>query len=438
MAKVVNANAFHSSLRRHAIVGVVSMLALFVGLGGWSAVAMVSGAVVSGGMIVVESSSKAVQHQEGGIVKAIYAKNEDVVTAGQLLVQLDGTAIAANLEVVRTQLIEALAHQSRLEAEVTGSDTLPPPLDSFGLGNDPKLAIAMKAQSQLQQARKAARDSKIAQLREQINTFKRQIDGLKRQLTAADRQLDIVTGETANLTTLREKGLVEASRINSGEREKAGLAGEQGRIEAAIASAEATILERGLQIQQISDDLNAASMTELQTVREDIAQLRQSMIAADDRLARLDIRAPQAGIVHDSNVHTVGGVVTPSETLMMIIPQDDRLTVDVRINPLDIEKVRVGQPVSIKLSGFDPRATPQLSASIRSISPDASVDTSTGVRFYYARVELDEGQAARLDGGQKLMPGMPVEAFMATGDRSVLAYLIGPMEAQLSRALREK
>ncbi len=414
------------------------MLALFVGLGGWSAVAMVSGAVVSGGVIVVESSPKAVQHQEGGIVKAIYAENEDVVTAGQLLVQLDGTAVAANLEVVRTQLIEALAHQSRLEAEVAGSDTLPAPLDSFGLGEDPRLAVAMTAQGQLQQARKAARDSEVAQLREQINTFNRQIDGLKRQLTAADLQLDIVTGETENLATLHEKGLVDASRINSGEREKAGLAGEQGRIEAAIASAEATILERGLQIQQVSDDLNASAMTELQTVREDIAQLRQSMIAAEDRLARLEIRAPQGGIVHDSNVHTIGGVVTPSETLMMIIPQDDQLLVDVRINPLDIEKVWVGQAVSVKLSGFDPRATPQLSASIRSISPDASVDPTTGVRFYSARIVLDDGQAARLDGGQKLMPGMPVEAFMATGDRTVLAYLIGPMEAQLSRALREK
>ena len=425
------------SLSRHAWLGLASIAVFVLGLGGWAATTEIAGAVVAGGTVVLEEGSKRVQHQEGGIVDEILARDGDQVGAGQLLVRLDGTTLAANLAVIVSQLSEAFALQARLNAESTGAAGIrrPPALASW-----PKtepLDDLFAAQERLRRSRAAAREGLAARLGEQISQLDEQISGLAAQRQAVREELEILASEGRDVDALFADGLVQIVRVNTIKRDLAKLRGEQGRIIAEIAGARTAIAERRTQIAQGEDEFQTEVLEQLRSVGLQIAELLQQKIAAEDRLARLEIRAPQAGIIHESIVRTVGGVVAAGETLMLVVPQASRLAIEIRVAPIDIDKLHVGQAVSVKLTGFDVRTTPELAAEIRSISPDLSHDAATGAPFYSVRVRLPESELGKLPQGQRLVPGMPAETFMRTGDRTVLAYLVEPLAAQLRRAFRE-
>ncbi|MDB5562115.1 MAG: HlyD family secretion protein [Hyphomicrobiales bacterium] len=425
------------SLSRHAVIAMAAIIGLFGGLIYWASTVDIAGAVIGQGTIAVESYAKRVQHQEGGIVKQILARNEDHVTAGQLLVVLDDTSISANLTIVQTQLHEAHAREARLVAEIDGNGTFAIPAELKESGADPQFARLISTEQRIMASRKATRDNRVAQLNEQIVQVERQIEGLALQQAAAEHRLRTLDKEFSDLGTLLKRGLVEASRVNTLDKDKASVEGELGSLIAATAQARASIAERRLQISQIEDDFLAQALADLQVTRRVIAEAEEQVRAMLDKQQRTEVRAPQAGIIHESSVHTVGGVIAPGETLMLVVPQDDKLVVNVRTSPTDIDKISVDQPVTIRLSSFDRSSTPELHALVSSISPDLTHDPVTGQSFYTTLVSIPEAERARLASNVKLMPGMPVEAFIKTEDRSVLSYLIHPFAERLTRVFRE-
>ncbi|MGV8834245.1 MAG: HlyD family type I secretion periplasmic adaptor subunit [Devosia sp.] len=425
------------SLKRHGYVGLFAVLGLFGGLVAWAGLTEISGAVVAHGVLVVQDNAKRVQHSEGGIISRLLVRNEDRVAKGQLLAVLDQTAIAAALEISEAQLREAYAKEARLTAEIEGrievvvSDAA---LNAFELGD---LFALLELEQRVLTVRLDGRAGRIAQLNEQIIQLERQREGLRLQKVAIERQLEVVGLEIVDFDNLYDKRLIAVSRGTALDKELASAQGELGRVVAAIAESHAVAAERALQIEQIKDEYLTNALAELQDTRRTIAEAGQRQITDRDRLAKTEIRAPQSGIVHESVLHTVGGVIGGGETLMFIVPTDDPLLVNVRVAPIDIDKVVVGQDAVLRFSGLDARSTPELNALISKIAPDATQDPTTGQQYYSARIAIPDEQLGRMPQGTALMPGMPVEAFVQTGDRTVLDYLIHPIVEQLSLAMRE-
>jgi HlyD family secretion protein len=437
-AKKKKSNFSGASLGRHALVGLLASVVMFGGLGVWAATTDIASAVVASGLVVVEGGSKKVQHQEGGIIKEIFAFNEDRVEAGELLIRLDGTTIQANLAVVMSQLSEALARQARLTAESisAGSIEFPEVLESFP--DQAELKRLFEAQEKLRVSRLASIEGQTARMDEQVAQIEQQIIGLEAQQSAIGQQLEIVNAESADLDELFAQGLVQISRVNDIKREQSRLIGEQGRIFAEIASSRAAIAERQVVNAQVVDDFQSQVLTDLQDVGVTVAELLQQKIAAEDRLARLEIRAPQSGVIHESIVQTVGGVAGAGETLMLIVPEANELLIDARVSPLDVDKIFVSQDVTVRLSSLNTRTTPELFGSVRSIAPDLTMDRVTGQQYFLVRIEVPDDEVARLPEGIELGPGMPADIFAQTGDNTVLNYLMRPLTDQFQRTFREE
>lgn len=429
--------AADAGLRRYSLLSLFAVAVLVVGLGTWAVFTSIAGAVIAGGFLVVETKAKRVQHAEGGIVAAIMARNEDHVNAGDVLVRLDDTMLKASLNVINNQLDEARAIEARLVAEIGGRSDFVVPPELEVRRTEPGVDSLIVAQHQLAKAREAVRVGNISQLTEQIAQLESQLEGLAVQRTAAQQQHDVVGKELADLAGLLDSQLVQKSQVNNLTREKARLEGELGAIDASMSQIRASIAERRVMIGQVDSTFLSEALSQLQELREKIAQLLQQKIAAEDRLARVAIVAPQSGVVHESIVNTVGGVVGPGETLMMVVPTDDRLVVEIRLNPLHVDKVKVGQEVVLKLPGLDQRTTPDLPGHVSQVAPDLSTDMQTGQQYYLARVTFDDDAMGLLPPDIELVPGMPAEAFIQTGERTVLTYLLEPLTEQFERAMRE-
>jgi len=423
-----------SSLRRHAWIGIASVIVVLGGLGAWAALTEIDGAVVTSGNIVVESYAKSVQHQDGGTIKEILVRNEDVVDAGQVLIRFDDTTAAASFAMVDGQYRQALAEEARLLAEIEGKANFAVPAE-LSEAND---TVPLATQRKILAAQLAGRDGRVAQLREQVTQLEKQIEGLEIQRQASETQISILDRESKELASLLTQQLIEASRVNALAKDMAAEQGNRGRLVAAIAETRATIAERRLQMVQIENDSVSDALDQLQKVRQSIADLRPQRLAAGEKLSRTTVRAPQGGVVHESIVHTVGGVVAPGEVIMQIVPQNDVLLVSVRVDPMDVDQLAVGQKTIIRLSSFDQRSTPEVNGAIEAISPDYVQDRATGREYYTAQVDIDAGELARLPRTVRLRPGMPVQALVTTGSRTVLSYLIHPFVEEMNLALREE
>ncbi len=426
-----------ASLRRHSVIGLVGVVGLFGGLTLWAAFTDIQGAVIAGGSLIVEGFSKQVQHADGGIVTEINVRNEDIVEEGQVLLRLDDTAIKASLAVVNAQRNEALIIEARLVAELAGQSDFALPAELEPIREDSQIASRYRTQQEILAARVRDQSGKVSQLNEQISQLDHQIEGLEIQLKAAQKQYDVIAARTADMEGLYAKNLVEGGQVSTLQLQLASVEGEKGRLIAAIAQTKATIAEKQLQIEEINTEFTQRSLDELQRTRQTLAEATQQKVAAEDRLARTTIRAPQAGIVHESVVHTIGGVVGSGQTLMMIVPQSDDLLVGIHIDPMDIDQIQTGQRVHLRFSSLDQRKTPEAWGHIEQVSPDLVVDQQTGRRYYTADVRIEAADKAKLPANVRLLPGMPVEAFVTTGERSVLDYLVHPIVAELQLAFRE-
>jgi membrane fusion protein, type I secretion system len=425
------------SIRQHLIVGLSVVALLAGGLGGWASTAQISGALIAPGSIVVESNVKKVQHPTGGVVGELRAHDGDVVKAGDVVVRLDDTVTKASLAIVTKNLDGLWARAARLEAEQRGLDKIAFPPMLRDRVDDPDVKAVMASETKLFEVRVNGRIGQKAQLRERITQLNEEIAGLTAQEQAKDQEIALVEKELTGVRDLYDKHLVQLSRLTTLERDAARLSGERAQYISSRAQAKGKITETELQIIQVDKDMVSDVSKDLRETNDKIGEFVERKVTAEDQLRRVDIRAPQDGMVLQSTVHTVGGVITAGDAIMLIVPQADDLQVEAKVNPQDIDKLQVGQKTLLRLSAFNQRTTPELNGVVTRVSPDVTTDQRTGQSYYTIRVSMPPEEVARL-GDVKLIPGMPVEAFVQTGERTMLSYLIKPLSDQLMRAFREK
>lgn len=422
-------------IRKAAIAGVATIALLFGTVGLWAATAPLAGAVIASGKVVVESNVRRVQHPTGGVVADIRVKDGDRVKAGDVLVRLDETNAKAGLALIELELRRFQARKARLEAERDGLPEIVMPPELVERAADPVVVQGMESEAGLFRTRRTASEGQRSQLRERIAQSHEEIKGLVAQLASRRGQAKLIWQELEGVQKLYDQSLVALSRLTGLQREASRLAGEEGSLTSDMARVRGRIAEVELQILQVDQDVRREVTTELRDVEGKIADLQERRVAASDQLARIEMRAPQDGVVHQQTVHTIGGVIGAAEQIMLIVPETDSLVVEARIEPTMIDRLRAGQAVVMRFPAFDSTTTPDLNGRLIQVSADATNDEKTGTSFYTARVGLERAEVNRL-GGKTLLPGMPVETYIQTGTRTALAYLVKPIEDQLARSFR--
>ncbi len=425
------------SLRRFQIAGYVSVFLAVGVLGGWSAFASIHGAVIAPATIVVESNTKRIQHRDGGIVDAILVKDGDHVEAGQDLVVLDSTDNVAELGIIDSVLSEELAKRARLEAERDEAAEVVFPEQLVSRQNDPDIAKLMIGQQKLFAAKRATIQGKVEQLKQQIGQIDEQVQGILAQADAKERQIKLIGEELVGLLDLQAKGLVPNTRVLAMQRERARLEGERGELIATKASAESRVGEVKLQILQIREETLSETLAQLRETEARIAELNERRVSIKTRLERTTIRAPISGAVYQLSVHTVGGVITPAETLMLIVPESDDLVLQAQVPPSQIDRVTLGQTARVRFSAFDTRVTPEIGAEVTHVAADVSRVDANSQPFYMVQLKIPATELALL-GDNRLRPGMPAEAFIQTGARTPLSYMVKPLFDQIAHSWRER
>lgn len=438
---MMNNNDLHARIRRLNLIGLAAIAILVLGVGGWAAVAQLSGAVIASGFVVVESNVKKVQHPNGGIVGQIFVKEGALVEENDVLVRLDDTVPRANLGILRSQLDEFTARQARLTAERDNAEAISFPEELATRGGEAPIATAMVGERKLFESRRQSRNGQRSLLQERIAQIEEEVRGLSSQRTAKESEISLIGQELKGVRELFAKNLVSIMRFMSLQRDHAKLEGEHGQLGAEIARARGRISEIDLQIIQLDKDFVTDVLKELREIEGRTAELRERMVAAADQLRRIDIRAPQSGHVHQLAVHTVGGVIGPGETIMLIVPRTDRLVVEARVAPVDIDQIAMGAPVQVRIMAGNQRTTPAVNGSVTYISADLTREPASasqpGQAYFMTRVSLSEESLKRL-GELKLVPGMPAEALIETGVRTPLEFLLKPLQEQIARTFRER
>lgn len=425
------------SIRKPATYGFLTLAALVLGFGGWSIATTITGAIVTSGQIEVEQNRQVVQHPDGGVVASINVSEGDTVTAGDLLLSLDGASIRSELAIVEGQLFEALARRGRLEAERddTSSITFPAEL-SEALADDPEIAEKIEGQRRLFESRRDSLTSQTEQLSKRREQIEEQVIGLDAQSEAMVTQLGLLGEELADQQALLEKGLTQASRVLGLRREEADMRGQIGELAATRAQAEGRITETQIEVLRLASDQREEANTQLRESGAEELELVERRRALRERIARLDVRAPVSGIVLGLAVTTPRAVLRPADPVLYLIPQDRPLVIATRVPPIHVDQVHVGQAVKLVFSAFSSRETPELTGHVAVVSADALIDQRTQTPYYRAEILLDDGEMDKLT-GQTLIPGMPVEAFIQTEARTPLSYLLKPFTDYFARAFRE-
>jgi HlyD family secretion protein len=413
------------------------IIVLFGGtIGLWAATSTLSGAVVSGGQFVVDTNVKKVQHPTGGIVGELRVQEGDLVKAGDLLIKLDETVTKANLQIVSKQLDELWARQARLEAERDGAENLIVP-EEFGVRvSEPAVKKLLASEQTLFDARRSAREGQKSQLRKRIAQLGNEIDGLKAQAASKVREASLISDELKGVRELYAKNLVQLSRLSALEREAASLEGQRGQIVAGMAQSEGKISETNLQIIQVDEEMRAEVMKDLRENQAKVSELVERKVAAEDQLKRIDIRSPSDGYVHQLAVHTVGGVISPAEPAMLIVPSHDTLDLEAKVMPQDIDQLVIGQHANVRVHAANARTTPELDGTLSRISADVTKDQQTGASYYTIRVAIPPEELKKL-GHLKLVAGMQAEVFVQTHERTPFEYMIKPLKDQFARTFRE-
>ena len=425
------------SIRRHIVLGLAAVMLVAGGIGGWAATTEISGALIAPGSVVVESNAKKVQHPTGGVVGEIAVTNGMNVTAGDILIRLDETMTRANLQIVSKTLDEMTTRRARLRAERDGASEMSWPSAFKNRGQEETIVELMADEQRLFELRKTTRLGQKRQLRERIAQLNEEASGIMAQQAAKSQELILVNNELEGVRELWSKQLIQMNRLTALEREAARLDGERAQLIAAAAQGRGKISEIELQITQIDRELASEVGRELREIDGKAGEYAERKVAAEDQLRRIDIRAPISGTVHELNVHTIGGVISAGEQLMLIVPASERLTVEARVAPQDIDQVRVGQAAALRFSAFSQSTTPEINGAVSRVSADVTTEQRTGIAYYTARIAIGPDELARL-GDVRLVPGMPVEAFIKTADRTVGSYLTKPLYDQVARAFRER
>jgi HlyD family secretion protein len=425
------------SLRRHIVAGLAIIVLLVGGLGGWAATTELAGAIVASGVLVVDSNVKKVQHPTGGVVGELRVRDGDHVRVGDLVIRLDATVAQANLAIVVKSLDELAARQARLETERDDLDTMTFPEELLARADNPDVARTLAGERKLFNFRTMARRGQKAQLHERIGQLNEEIRGLTGQADSKRREIELINQELEAVRDLWRKNLVPISRVTAVERDAVRIDGERNQLIANVAQTRGKRTETELQIIQVDQDMRSEVTKELREIQGKTAEQVERKITAEDQLKRIDIRAPQDGTVLQLAVHTIGGVINAGEQLMLVVPAADKLIVEAKIAPQNIDQVKVGQSAVLRFSAFEMRTTPEIFGTITVVSADTAQDQKTGTYFYTVRVEIPAEQIARLE-GLRLVPGMPVEAFIQSDERTIISYLVKPLKDQIMKAFRER
>jgi HlyD family secretion protein len=429
-------SAYAASMRQTFLAG-ASALLLFGGtIGLWAAVSPLSGAVVAPGQFVVDTNVKKIQHQTGGIVAVLHVREGQSVKAGDLVLQLDETLTRANLQVIIKQLDEIMARQARLEAERNGGNMVLVPELQARMSNA-EVVKSVADEARLLETRRSQREGQRQQLNKRIEQLEEEMSGINAQVVSRDQQVKLLGRELDGLRDLFKRNLVPMTRIMPLEREAANMLGQKGQLVAQKAQSEGKISEIRIQLLQLDIDMQTETGKELRELQAKSAELLERKVAAEDQLKRVDMRSPIDGYVHQLNIHTVGGVISPAEPAMLIVPLNEELQIEARVLPNDIDQIHFGQKAVVKVQAGNQRTTPEIAGTVSRIAADVTREQQTGMVYYLVRLSLPMAEVVKL-GDLKIMSGMQAESYIQTTQRTPFEYLMKPLTDQFNRAFRER
>ncbi len=417
--------------------GLICVLILGGGFGGWAAMAQLSGAVIAMGQLRVQSNKQVVQHPDGGVVGEILARDGDVVKAGDVLLRLDAKLLRADLAALESQLFEIMARRGRLEAEITAkkSITFDPELVERAK-SDKNVSNLVEGQRALFAVRKDSFSKQFAILDERKAQLHEQIAGTEAQVNAMVMQTDLIARELVGKERLLKSGHIRESEVLALKREQARLNGQAGELRSRIGQLKGQITEAEIEQTRLSTTRLEEAISESRELGFRELEQKERRGSLLERLSRLDIRAPKDGVVIDSNVHAIASVVRPADPIMYFVPNDTDLVVDARVEPTDIDQMSVGQEAILRFSALNSRTTPEMFGEVVTVSADVITDDQTGLSYYKVEVRLKPGELEKLE-DQELVAGMPVEVYLQTGKRTPIAYLVQPITDYFKRAMRE-
>lgn len=412
------------------IVAALAVLLLLL-----ATVVQLTSAVVAYGDVTVDSKVKKIAHPTGGVIAAVLVRDGDHVKPGQVLMRFDTTVSGINAEMSGKNLDQLLAMQARLTAE---RDGLPGVVFPAQLTDKPtpSATAAMGEERRQFLLRRTAREGQRAQLAQRIAQSQQQIASYQTQIGAARQQSALIEPERQGMRSLYAKQLTTINRVNELEREAVSLTANAASLQAQIAQARAQISEFRQQMISLDQDARSQAGNELSDVTSKVSDQQLRKATAGDTFDRSAIRAPQSGIVDKLAFTTIGGVVPATQEIMEIVPDSDKLTVEAKVSPTDIDQIHINQPTDLRFSAFNTRTTPEIRGMLRHVSAERQTDEKTGTSYYSVLIDILPGEMQRL-GNVQLVPGMPVEAYIQTGRRSMLSYLFKPIADQFKRSFRQ-
>ncbi|MEM8578613.1 MAG: HlyD family type I secretion periplasmic adaptor subunit [Pseudomonadota bacterium] len=426
------------STRAPVLFGLFGLIVLFGGFAYWATTSVIAGAIIAPGQIEVDRNRQIVQHPDGGVVDDILVSEGAAVEAGDVLMRLDARQLRSRLAIVEGQLFELMARRGRLEAERDGAEELVfDPLLMTEAAQRPDVQELIDGQRTLFFARAESVAKEAEQLAKRADQIGSQIGGIEAQQASLAVQLDLIQEELEDQTTLLERGLAQASRVLALQRQTAQLEGQLGELAASKAQAEGRITEIELETIKLRTQRREEAITRLRDLRYRELEFAEQRAALVEDVAAMDIRAPVSGIVYGLTVQTPRSVIRPADPILFLIPQDRPLVIAAQVDPIHIDQVLVGQSVNLRLTALDQRTTPELVGQVTLVSADAFEDERVGLTYYRAEIALSPGEIDKLAEGQVLIPGMPVESFIRTADRTPLGYLVKPVQDYFNRAFRE-
>lgn len=425
-------------LRGPMILGILALLVLVGGFGYWAATTEISGAIIAPGQIEVDQNRQIVQHPDGGVVEEILVDEGDTVAAGDILIRLDPTLRRSELSIIEGQLFELMARRARLDAERDEEDKLDFPEELLArAGEDEEINELVQGQQRLFEARRESIDREVEQLGKRRDQITDQIIGIDAQQEALTEQVSLIEKELADQQSLLDRGLAQATRVLSLQRERARLSGTVGELTAQKAQAAGRITETEIEILKLTTRRREEAITTLRDLGYRERELAEQRRALVEQLARMEIRAPVSGVIYGLQVFTPRSVIRAADPVLYLVPQDRPLVIAAQVETIHIDKLFVEQKVSLRFSALDQRETPELFGRVTQISADAFTDENSRASYYRAEIVLSEGEINRLPEGTILIPGMPVETFIRTDDRTPLAYLVKPFADYFAKAFRE-
>ena len=437
LQKLQRSNSKKGSYDTYLRRGFFLIAIVFIPLIFWVTFAPIQGAVIASGKLVVGGDTKIIQHELGGTISEILVEDGEFVSTDDILVRLDSTILDANKQIVLKRLNEAKALSARLKAERDGRSSINWSTVFSRSEQIQKNKSIISDQNRLFDTRYKAKQGQKDQMEKQISQYNEQILGLIDQISSKERQGLLVSEELGGLLELQEVGLVSKNRVLSLQRQQEVITGEIAKFESEILRIRANISEIEIQILQVKRNSQESVLIDLRDVLSEINDLEQQLISADDKIQRVDLKAPVSGQVHNLQFSTVGGVVSPADIVLEIIPTDVNLEIESKILPDSIGQIYIGQKTTVRFLAFNQRTSPELTGFVSRISGDTLQDEASGISYYNVTIELKGNELAAL-GDVELVPGMPVESFMQTEERTVLDYLLQPLTDQLARSFKEQ